>query len=35
MIHASIFMWIFVLLEILEYFKEHTALIPTLVTLPF
>jgi protein-S-isoprenylcysteine O-methyltransferase Ste14 len=35
MIHASIFMWIFVLLEILEYFKEHTALIPTLFTLPF
>jgi protein-S-isoprenylcysteine O-methyltransferase Ste14 len=35
MIHASIFMWIFVLLEILEYFKERTTLIPTLFTLPF
>lgn len=35
MVHASIFMWIFVLLEILEYFKERTALIPTLFTLPF
>ena len=35
MIHASIFMWIFMLLEILEYLKEHTTLIPTLFTLPF
>jgi len=35
MIHASIFMWIFMLLEILEYLKERTTLIPTLFTLPF
>jgi len=35
MIHASIFMWIFMLLEILEYCKDRTALIPTLFTLPF
>ncbi|MFA7382503.1 MAG: isoprenylcysteine carboxylmethyltransferase family protein [Desulfurivibrionaceae bacterium] len=35
MIHASIFMWIFMLLEVLEYCKEHTSLIPTLFTLPF
>lgn len=35
MIHASIFMWIFVLLEILEYLKDRTTLIPTLFTLPF
>lgn len=35
MIHASIFMWIFMLLEILEYLKESTTLIPTLFTLPF
>jgi len=35
MIHASIFMWIFMLLEILEYCKDRTALLPTLFTLPF
>lgn len=35
MIHASIFMWIFMLLEVLEYCKERTTLIPTLFTLPF
>ena len=35
MIHASIFMWIFMLLEVLEYCKEHTSLIPALFTLPF
>jgi protein-S-isoprenylcysteine O-methyltransferase Ste14 len=35
MIHASIFMWIFMLLEILEYLKERTTLIQTLFTLPF
>ena len=35
MIHASIFMWIFMLLEILESLKEHATLIPTLFTLPF
>lgn len=35
MIHASIFMWIFMLLEILEYCKDRTALIPPLFTLPF
>ena len=35
MIHASIFMWIFMLLEILEYCKDRTALIPTLFTLHF
>ncbi len=35
MIHASIFMWIFMLLEILEYCKEPPNLIPVLFTLPF
>ncbi|MBU4177881.1 MAG: isoprenylcysteine carboxylmethyltransferase family protein [Proteobacteria bacterium] len=35
MIHASMFMWIFMLLEILEYLKDRTTLLPTLLTLPF
>ena len=35
MVHASIFMWIFMLLEVLEYLKKHTTLLPNLFTLPF
>lgn len=35
MVHASLFMWLFILLEFLEYFKENTKLIPTLFYLPF
>ena len=35
MVHASIFMWIFMLLEVLEYLKKHTTLLPDLFTLPF
>lgn len=35
MVHASIFMWIFIILEFLEYFKNNTELIPTLISLPF
>jgi len=35
MVHASFFMWLFILLEFLEYFKENTKLIPTLFYLPF
>ncbi|MFZ5774653.1 MAG: methyltransferase family protein [Thermodesulfobacteriota bacterium] len=34
-VHASLFMWIFMILEFLEYFKENTTLIPTLFYLPF
>jgi protein-S-isoprenylcysteine O-methyltransferase Ste14 len=35
MVHASLFMWIFMGLEFLEYFREKTQLIPTLLHLPF
>ncbi len=35
MVHASIFMWILIILELLEYFKTNTNLIPTLFYLPF
>lgn len=35
MVHASIFMWVFIILEFIEYFKENTTLIPTLFYLPF
>ncbi|MEW6326343.1 MAG: isoprenylcysteine carboxylmethyltransferase family protein [Thermodesulfobacteriota bacterium] len=35
MVHASFFMWLFILLEFLEYFKENTTWIPTLFYLPF
>lgn len=35
MVHASFFMWLFILLEFLEYFEENTKLIPTLFYLPF
>lgn len=35
MVHASFFMWLFTLLEFLEYFEENTKLIPTLFYLPF
>lgn len=35
MVHASTFMWIFVILEMLELLKERTHLIPTLFHLPF
>ncbi|MHB1015757.1 MAG: methyltransferase family protein [Desulfurivibrionaceae bacterium] len=35
MVHASWFMWIFLILEIIEYLKENTNIIPTLLYLPF
>lgn len=35
MVHASVFMWIYLVLEILEHFREKTRLIPTLLHLPF
>ncbi len=34
MVHASYFLWLFILLEFLEYFKE-AAILPNLFTLPF
>jgi len=35
MVHASLFMWVFFLLEVLEYLKAKTDLVPILFYLPF
>lgn len=35
MVHSSSFMWIFIIIEFIEYFKEHTNIIPIFFYLPF